>query len=157
MKTLNLILIFLLFSLQSHAQFFKNLADKAVNAATRTVERKVEEKSETATSNATDKVLNPKKGSKKNTENQDETSPDSKKNKKSKEIKSAKDFVPGNTVLVFEDFLQDAIGDFPVNWLTNSSGEVVTISETPQRWLKLSNKGAFTITDVKQFPENFTL
>jgi OOP family OmpA-OmpF porin len=157
MKTLNLILIFLLFSLQSHAQFFKNLADKAVNAATRTVERKVEEKSETATSNATDKVLNPKKGSKKNTENQDETSPDSKKNKKSKEIKSAKDFVPGNTVLVFEDFLQDAIGDFPVNWLTNSSGEVVTISETPQRWLKLSNKGAFTITDVKQLPENFTL
>lgn len=157
MKTLNLILIFLLFSLQSHAQFFKNLADKAVNAATRTVERKVEEKSETTTSNATDKVLNPKKGSKSNTENHDEASPDSKKNKKSKEIKSAKDFVPGNKVLVFEDFSQDAVGDFPINWLTNSSGEVVTISDTPQRWLKLSNKGAFTITDVKQLPENFTL
>lgn len=157
MKTLNLILIFLLFSLQSHAQFFKNLADKAVNAATRTVERKVEEKSETTTSNATDKVLNPKKGSKSNTENHDEASPDSKKNKKSKEIKSSKDFVPGNKLLIFEDFSQDAVGDFPINWLTNSSGEVVTISDTPQRWLKLSNKGAFTITDVKQLPENFTL
>lgn len=37
-----------------------------------------------------------------------------KKNKNSKEIKSAKDFVPGNKVLVFEDFLQDAIGVFPL-------------------------------------------
>lgn len=82
MKTLNLLLIFLLFSLQSQAQFFKNLADKAVNAATRTVERKVEEKSETTISDVADKVLNPKKGSRKDPENQDETSPDSKKKQK---------------------------------------------------------------------------
>lgn len=33
----------------------------------------------------------------------------------------------------------------------------MTILDPPQRWLKLSNKGAFTITNLKQLPENFTL
>ena len=35
------------------------------------------------------------------------------------------DFVPGEQVIFFEDFLQDAIGDFPVNWNTNGTGEVI--------------------------------
>lgn len=162
--TFKIILFFLFLSSQCQAQFLKKLGDKAVDAAARTVERKVEEKSEKTTSDASDKVLNPKDKKAKNNESDESgEEPKSKKDKKSKsdkkvkEAKSAKDFVPGNKVLVFEDFSQDAIGDFPVNWLTNSSGEVVTISDTPQRWLKLSNKGAFTITDVKQLPENFTL
>lgn len=165
MKTLKITFIIIalaLFSFQANAQFLKKLGDKAVEVAGRTVERKVEEKSEKSTADASDKVLNPKKKSK-NTESNEETTtedPKSKKDKntkKTKEIKSAKDFIPGNKVLVFEDFTQDAIGDFPVNWSTNSSGEVVTISGTSQRWLKLENKGAFTINDIKQLPENFTL
>ncbi|MEO8234971.1 MAG: OmpA family protein [Flavobacterium sp.] len=166
LKTIFITITALLFSSQSHAQFFKNLADKAANAASRTVERKVEEKSEKTTSDASDQVLNPKIKKSKNKETNDnevveesksKKDKSGKSDKKTKEVKSAKDFVPGNKVLVYEDFSQDAIGDFPVNWLTNSSGEVVEISGTPQRWLKLSNKGAFTITDVKQLPENFTL
>lgn len=162
MKTTIKIIVFLLFSSYSQAQFLKKLGDKAVEAAGRTVERKVEEKSEKTTSDTSDKVLNPKKKSsgEKNSSQENSNEPKSKKDSKTSktaEVKSAKDFIPGNKVLVSEDFSQDAIGDFPVNWLTNSSGEVVTISGTPQRWLKLSNKGAFTITDVKQLPENFTL
>lgn len=168
MKTLKIIFIItiaLLFSSPSQAQLFKRLGEKAVDAASRTVERKVEEKSEKTTSDASDKVLNPKLKKSKNKEENDEPTEDKKtkkdkgnsSDKKAKEVKSAKDFVPGSKVLVFDDFAQDAIGDFPVNWLTNSSGEVVTISDTPQRWLKLANKGAFTITNVKQLPENFTL
>ncbi|MFN9327118.1 MAG: hypothetical protein ACK6A5_17215, partial [Flavobacteriales bacterium] len=35
------------------------------------------------------------------------------------------DFVPGEQVIAVEDFTQDAIGDFPARWNTNSSGEVV--------------------------------
>jgi outer membrane protein OmpA-like peptidoglycan-associated protein len=154
MKTKFIILLLILFSSQGQAQFFKKLADKAVEAADRTVTRKVEEKSEKTTSDAVDKTIN---GKKTNKSSEESTSKKGKSSKKSKEVKTAKDFIPGDKVLVFEDFSQDAIGDFPVNWLTNSSGEVVTISGTSQRWLKLSNKGAFTITDVKQLPENFTL
>ncbi|MES2748502.1 MAG: OmpA family protein [Bacteroidota bacterium] len=165
MKTIKrsfIIIGLVLFAPSADAQFLKKLGDKAMETAGRTVERKVEEKSEKTTSDTSDKVLNPKKKSK-NKESNDETEleePKSKKEKNAKnpkEIKSAKDFVPGNKVLVFEDFTQDAIGDFPVNWSTNSSGEVVTISGTSQRWLKLENKGAFTINDIKQLPDNFTL
>ncbi len=163
MKTLLTLLTLFLYGFQANAQFLKKLSDKAVEAAGRTVERKVEEKSEKTTSDASDKVLNPKKKTKKSSSDEEaETTevPQAKKDKnakKPKEIKSAKDFVSGNKVLVFEDFMQDAVGDFPVNWSTNSSAEVVTISGTPQRWLKLENKGAFTINDVKQLPDNFTL
>lgn len=161
MKTIFKISIILFFSVQCQAQFLKKLGDKAVEAAGRTVERKVEEKSEKTTSDTSDKVLNPKKktsGEKKSSSDAVVEAKSKKENvKKTTEIKTAKDFVPGNKVLVFEDFTQDAIGDFPINWQTNSSGEIVTISDKTQRWLKLSNKGAFTISDVKQLPENFTL
>ena len=37
------------------------------------------------------------------------------------------DYVPGEQVMVFEDFEQDAVGDFPARWNTNGTGEVVTL------------------------------
>lgn len=154
MKMLKITLIAiatLLFYQPSNAQFLKRLKDKAIEAADKAIERKVEEKSEKTAGTAADKVLNSKKKSGSANESND------KKGKQNKEVKSAKDFVSGNKVLVFDDFLQDAIGDFPVNWSTNSSGEVVNITGTTQRWLKLENKGAFTINNIKQLPANFTL
>lgn len=163
MKTIITLSVLFFLSIQSNAQFFKNLGDKAIQAASRTVERKVQEKSEKTTSDTSDKVLNPKKKTTNNedantsTSDEPKSKKDKKSNSKSNEVKTAKDFEPGNKTIVFDDFSQDAIGDFPVNWFTNTSGEVVNISGTSQRWLKLSNKGAFTITDVKQLPENFTL
>ena len=71
-------------------------------------------------------------------------------------VKSAKDFIPGNKVLLYDDFAQSAIGDFPVNWSTNTSGEIVLINDKPQKWLQLSSKGTFTLNDIKQLPQNFT-
>jgi hypothetical protein len=38
------------------------------------------------------------------------------------------DFVPGDKILYFEDFSQDAIGDFPALWTTDGSGEVKTVN-----------------------------
>ena len=43
------------------------------------------------------------------------------------------DFVPGEKIIVFEDFMQDAVGDFPDKWNTNASGETVTIEGWPSR------------------------
>lgn len=81
-------------------------------------------------------------------------------NEKQKEqtgkVNSSKDFIPGNKVIVFDDFSQSDIGDFPVNWSTNSSGEVVTIGETQQKWLQLTSKGTFMLNNIKQLPQNFT-
>lgn len=67
------------------------------------------------------------------------------------------DFVPGDKVLVYEDFSQDAIGDFPENWNTNSSGETVTVSGETGHWLMINKKGIFKPEDIKSLPDNFTL
>lgn len=152
MKT-KIIYILLLATTIGNAQIFDKLAEKAVKAAERTVERKVEEKAERTTEKTVDKVLNPEIKSKKEGSSTNETS---KKGKKSKEIKSAKDFVPGNKVLATEDFSQDAIGDFPVNWSTNSSGEVVTFDGEDTHWLKLNDNGNYSPNHITKLPDNFT-
>ena len=67
------------------------------------------------------------------------------------------DFVPGDKVLVFEDFSKDAIGDFPENWNTNSAGETVTVSGETGNWLMINKKGVFKPEDINNLPDNFTL
>jgi outer membrane protein OmpA-like peptidoglycan-associated protein len=67
------------------------------------------------------------------------------------------DFVPGEQVVAVEDFTQDAVGDFPARWNTNSSGEVVTIAGTEGRWLKLNGDGIFYPEFLGVIPENCTI
>ena len=67
------------------------------------------------------------------------------------------DFVPGDKVIAFEDFNSAAIGDFPVRWNTNGTAEVVTISDTENKWLKIGKKGVFYPEFITNLPENFTL
>jgi len=66
------------------------------------------------------------------------------------------DFIPGDKVLAYDDFSKDAIGDFPVTWNTNSSGEVVTASSRDGHWLMINKPGKFYPTYVKNLPDNFT-
>lgn len=67
------------------------------------------------------------------------------------------DFIPGEKMLVYEDFRQDAVGDFPGQWNTNSSGEVVNISGREGKWFKISKEGAFLPEFITNLPDNFTL
>jgi outer membrane protein OmpA-like peptidoglycan-associated protein len=67
------------------------------------------------------------------------------------------DFIPGEQVVAVEDFMQDAIGDFPAKWNTNASGEVVTIDGRQGRWLKLSGDGIFYPEFVGEIPDNATV
>jgi OmpA-OmpF porin, OOP family len=66
------------------------------------------------------------------------------------------DFIPGDKVIAIEDFMQDAIGDFPDKWNTNGSGEVVTINDKPGHWLQLTGPGISYPEFIKDLPENFT-
>lgn len=66
------------------------------------------------------------------------------------------DFVPGDKVLVYEDFSKDAIGDYPENWNTNASGQTVTVSGRSGQWLMLNKKGVYRQDDVNNLPDNFT-
>ena len=81
-------------------------------------------------------------------------------NPESSEFKSYSkfDFVPGEQVIYFEDFEQDAVGDFPDKWNTNASGEIVTIGSTTGKWLKTVHDGKYK-PEIKTtgFPDNFTI
>lgn len=68
------------------------------------------------------------------------------------------DFVPGDKILLFEDFSQDAIGDFPALWTTDVAGEVNTLNIAPGNWLNLnSTEGTYWFMKDIDFPKNFIL
>jgi OOP family OmpA-OmpF porin len=66
------------------------------------------------------------------------------------------DFEPGEKILNVEDFSQDAQGDFPAKWNTNSTGEIQTIEGRPGKWLSISKKGMFYPEYINNLPDNFT-
>jgi flagellar motor protein MotB len=66
------------------------------------------------------------------------------------------DFVPGDKILLFEDFSQDAVGDFPALWTTNGSGEVKTLNLYPGHWFHLlAADVVYQLEKPFDFPENF--
>lgn len=67
------------------------------------------------------------------------------------------DFIPGERITAFEDFSQDAIGDFPARWNTNASGEIITVSGDETKWLNMTKVGFFYPEFVKALPENSTI
>lgn len=67
------------------------------------------------------------------------------------------DFVPGEKVIFYEDFSQDAIGDFPALWNTNGSGEVVNTNLFPGNWLKYVMDESIWTDKLLTLPDNYTL
>lgn len=67
------------------------------------------------------------------------------------------DFVPGDKVVAFEDFSQDAVGDFPAQWNTNGSGEIVTTTLGAGKWLKFLGEGIFYPEFLDVLDENMTI
>ncbi len=67
------------------------------------------------------------------------------------------DFIPGEKVFAYEDFSQDAVGDFPAKWNTNSSGEIVTFNNVDGHWFNFGKAGIYYPEFVTELPENFTL
>jgi len=67
------------------------------------------------------------------------------------------DFVPGEKIVVLEDFSGVAPGDFPFGWTTNASAEVVTLSNHEGKWLKIATQGSFYPEIIKSLPNNMTL
>ena len=67
------------------------------------------------------------------------------------------DFIPGEKVVFYEDFSQDAVGDFPALWNTNGSAEVVTTNLFPGQWMKFSCREAIWTDALLKLPENYTI
>jgi len=67
------------------------------------------------------------------------------------------DFVPGEKVIFYDDFSQENVGDFPVMWNTNGSGEIVTSANYPGKWLQLTKQGYFIPEASDDFTDNYTI
>jgi flagellar motor protein MotB len=67
------------------------------------------------------------------------------------------DFVAGEKVLYFDNFDRLDVGDFPAEFNSNASGEIVIIEGKPGKWLSMNKNGAFVPDNIKKLPENFTL
>lgn len=67
------------------------------------------------------------------------------------------DFIPGEKVIFFEDFSQDAVGDFPALWNTNGSAEVVTTNLFPGNWMKFVGRESVWTDGLLKLPENYTI
>ena len=177
-KVLILLGLCLLFSSEAGAQKWLNkLGNAAKEAAKNTVERRVEQKAEEVTEKAMDKAEESvtkdgkKETEKSNDEKGDETIVEEERLEEaagstlqsSPQVTPQKltstsqyDFVPGDQILYFEDFSQDAIGDFPAHWTTNSGGEVKTVNIASGKWFHMNGEDA-TYCYIREidFPENF--
>jgi len=68
------------------------------------------------------------------------------------------DFIPGDQILMFDDFSQDNIGDFPALWTTSGSGEVKTLNIAPGKWFNMNGAdAAYCFMNEIAFPANFII
>jgi outer membrane protein OmpA-like peptidoglycan-associated protein len=68
------------------------------------------------------------------------------------------DFVPGDKIILYEDFSQDAVGDFPALWTTDAAGEINSLNIATGNWLNLnSGEGTYWFMKDIEFPQNFII
>lgn len=67
------------------------------------------------------------------------------------------DFVPGEKVIFYDDFSQDAVGDFPALWNTNGSAEVVTTNLFSGKWMRFVMDECVWTDELLKLPENYTI
>jgi len=133
----------------------EKISEKASNAATKPIDSLG--KTNKNTNNNTGESNNQHQG--KNPENSKGAAPNESVDKPgtgSLVAYSKFDFIPGDKILVSEDFSQDAIGDYPARWNTNSSGETVTVDGQTGHWLMIRKRGRFIPEYINNLPDNFT-
>jgi outer membrane protein OmpA-like peptidoglycan-associated protein len=152
MKRIPAFLLFCFVYQFSEAQLLKRLGDRAKQK----VEQKAAEKVDKAIDNAVDG-----NGQQSSEGENASTTPSnaSKPGSTGGGIKaySKFDFVPGDIILYADDFSQDVVGEFPLKWNTNGSGEIVTIEGLQGKWLKMVEGTYYDAAYKKKLPENYTV
>ena len=67
------------------------------------------------------------------------------------------DFVQGEELVYFNDFSTDPIGELPINWNTNGTGEVVTVDGMEGKWVQLFQNSTYLTDNTEMLTENFTV
>ncbi|MGZ5191621.1 MAG: OmpA family protein [Flavisolibacter sp.] len=156
------LLVALCFSYEDSAAQLNKLKSKIKQK----VDQRVDQKTDKAIDKSLDKV---EEGTKVKTETETEEGEikDKKENEETKTkvetkgtgIKSFSkfDFVPGEKILYNEDFAQDVVGEFPLKWNTNGTGEIVTLDKVPGKWLNLVAGTKYEPPIKKKLPDNYTI
>ncbi len=178
-KVLMTLLLMLAFSTDAHSQILKKLKKRAEKAAERTVERRVDRETQEKTDEVLDSILEPgKKGEKpspqepiptivggqetrnggSNPNNNGQTGEAGISGSGGIAVYSKFDYVPGDQIIFYDDFTKDFVGDFPSKWNTNGGGEVVTMNDSPEKWMELlPGYNIYYIPDVPKLPEEYTI
>jgi OmpA-OmpF porin, OOP family len=160
--------LFLLYGNAASAQLLKKLNQKIEQKAKERAERKVDQTLDKGFDKAENEVdaAAKKKNNTSGAEGEDpqptEKPAKSKKgaqmdDKEAMTVNSKFDFIPGEKIVLIEDFTKDNIGDFPDKWNTNGSGEIVTSNKGQGRFLETRKEVIFYPEWIKSLPENFTL
>ena len=159
-KIVFLVCMGMILSTQINAQkWLEKVGQRAINTAKQKVENRASQKAGEATDKVLDKL---EKKDKKNVETEQgedaNVQTDQKSMQEDKLTATSKyDFIPGEKVIFFDDFSQDAVGDFPALWNTNGSGEVVTTNLFPGNWMKLNSECCVWTDKLLNLPDNYTI
>ena len=154
MKHIVTFLLLSMLSVNLQAQILKKIGEKIKQKTIERADQKIDkpiDKSPEKESGAENKE-SPAVDEKGSTTNRSGGSPDLK-------VYSKFDFVPGSTILYFDNFEKDNIGETPLGWNTSSSAEVVTIEGLEGNWVKMaSTSSRHIIRNKKQtWGNNFTV
>jgi len=122
--------------------------------------KKLQQKAEQAVSKKIDKADAPKTNDDpKKSDAGDNTTTGSQSRQPDLKVYSKFDFVPGTTILYFDNFEKDNIGEAPEGWITSKSAEVVTIDGLEGKWVKLPGSNATHMSRNKKqsWGNNFTI
>lgn len=160
MKTLKFlfVLIFCLgiFSVEGQINIKDKLKRQTNNRANKNVDQGINKGLDAVENGVKDLFKKKKDGQDSTTVENQTTQESTKDSKQSLKAYSNYDFVAGDKVLLYEDFSQDAVGDFPALWTTNKSGEVNTLNIAPGNWLNLNaTEGNWWFLKQIEFPKNF--
>ncbi|HTM98623.1 MAG TPA: OmpA family protein [Pedobacter sp.] len=68
------------------------------------------------------------------------------------------DFVPGDKILAFDDFKQDAMGDLPAKWNSTGGAEIAKVNSSDFNWVQLTgSKAFFSPQYTSKMPDNCTV
>jgi len=148
----------------------KRVENKAVNRVNNRIDRGIDKSLDAVEDGITgkdkdksssDKNNQNNKGRADEQKNKDNSSNGDKSNGRQEQQKmqsySKFDFIPGEKVIFFDDFSQDAVGDFPALWNTNGSAEVVTTNLYPGKWMRFSCREAIWTDELLKLPDNYTI
>ncbi|MGC8751351.1 OmpA family protein [Hydrotalea sp.] len=122
--------------------------------------KKLQQKAEQAVSKKIDKADAPKTNDNpKKSDAGDNATASSQSRQPDLKVYSKFDFVPGTTILYFDNFEKDNIGEAPEGWITSKSAEVVTIDGLEGKWVKMAASNATHISRNKKqsWGNNFTI